>query len=334
MILYEYAERYHKPIVKGISYGLEELTDDVHYIEHRNNMLRKLSREQKRRNVTPDRCESHAKLIQVDARDDEVTADVQFRMKLGYTQYGENFEEEHVARERITLGRGTDGWRILRVEPFIEERSTPSGFDQNIFYGETPGMAGGSRPLLNTHLLYGWQAGTLEQGSRKQTYNRQRVKQYADQYWNSGNPKFLTFEVDCTNYVSQCLLAGGAPMNYTGRRESGWWYQGRKGGREWWSYSWSVSHALQHYLMTSRSGLQAELVQSPYELDLGDVIFYDWDGDGTYQHSTIVTGFDAAGEPLVNAHTANSRARLWSYRDSPAWTEHTRYRFFHIADYF
>lgn len=27
---------------------------------------------------------------------------------------------------------------------------------------------------------------------------------------------------------------------------------------------------------------------------LGDVIFYDWDGDGSFQHSTIVTAFDAA----------------------------------------
>ena len=47
--------------------------------------------------------------------------------------------------------------------------------------------------------------------------------------------------------------------------------------------------------------------------DAGDVIVYDWDGDGAFQHSTIVTAFDAGGKPLVNAHTVSSRHRYWDY---------------------
>src|SRR5690606_38990219 len=125
------------------------------------------------------------------------------------------------------------------------------------------------KPLLNTYVLYGAQQPKVAgSSSRKAAYDRRRAVAYAEKYWNSANPNFLEFEVDCTNYVSQCLLAGGAPMNYTGRREAGWWYQGRKGHREWWSYSWSVSNALSSHLTGSRSGLQAETVGSPYELDL------------------------------------------------------------------
>ena len=124
-------------------------------------------------------------------------------------------------------------------------------------------------------------------------------------------------------------------MNYTGRRDSGWWYKGRSGGRELWSYSWAVSHALQSYLAKGApTGLRAVRVESPRDLALGDVIFYDWDGDGRFRHSTIVTAFDHAGMPLVNANTTASRHRYWDYRDSYAWTERTRYRFFHIADEF
>jgi hypothetical protein len=124
-------------------------------------------------------------------------------------------------------------------------------------------------------------------------------------------------------------------MNYTGRRDSGWWYKGRSGGRELWSYSWAVSHALQSYLARGAStGLTAVQVESPADLKLGDVIFYDWDGDGRFQHSTIVTAFDSAGMPLVNANTTASRHRYWDYRDSYAWTERTRYKFFHISDEF
>jgi len=124
-------------------------------------------------------------------------------------------------------------------------------------------------------------------------------------------------------------------MNYTGRRESGWWYKGRQGGREWWSYSWAVANALEGYLSRPRAlGLRAERVASPYDLALGDVICYDWDGSGRYQHTTVVTGFAPDGAPLVNANTVSSRRRYWDYRDSYAWTEATRYAFFHVADEF
>ncbi|MNO38835.1 putative amidase domain protein [compost metagenome] len=157
---------------------------------------------------------------------------------------------------------------------------------------------------------------------------------YADRWWDSFNPEFSAFEVDCTNYISQCLFAGGAPINYTGKRESGWWYKGYVGGREAWSFSWSVANALERFLTHSSGGLRAELVDRPEQLSLGDVITYDWDGDGSFQHSTIVTAFDAGGMPLVNAHTVPSKHRYWDYRDSYAWNENTVYRFFHIADRF
>ena len=175
-----------------------------------------------------------------------------------------------------------------------------------------------SVPYLNYRLLSSF---TAEPMYRYTVYDRNKARDYAETWWNGANPRYLHFEVDCTNFVSQCLFAGGAPMNYTGKRESGWWYQGRDGSRELWSFSWSVAHSLQSFLAVSASRL-------------GDVICYDWDGDGRFQHNTIVTGFDAAGMPLVNAHTVNSRMRYWDYRDSYAWTPNTRYRFFHIADYF
>ena len=102
-----------------------------------------------------------------------------------------------------------------------------------------------------------------------------------------------------------------------------------------WSYSWSVAGSLQLYLSGRRqNGLRATVVDSAEQLSLGDVIIYDWSGDNRFQHSTVVTAFDAAGMPLVNANTVPSRHRYWDYRDSYAWTEQTRYRFFHIADEF
>jgi hypothetical protein len=162
-------------------------------------------------------------------------------------------------------------------------------------------------------------------------YNRQAAQEYADRWWNGRNPAYPDFAVDCTNFISQCLFAGGAPMDYTNSRVQGWWYAGRpSGGREPWSFSWAVAHSLHWYLRTSQRGLRAQTRRTARELQIGDVIQYDWNGDGRFTHSTVVTAFDGAGEPLVNAHTNNSFRRPWAYRDSPAWSRATRYHFFHI----
>ncbi len=163
-------------------------------------------------------------------------------------------------------------------------------------------------------------------------YDRAAAVQYANEWWNKANPRFHNFEVDCTNFVSQCLFAGGIAMNYTNRRDLGWWYQGYAGGRERWSYSWAVAHSLQMYLLSSQGGFRAVQVDNPTQLALGDVISYDWDGDNRFTHMTIVTAFDAAGYPLVNAHTNNSQHRFWAYRDSYAWTSRTQYVFIHMPD--
>lgn len=158
-------------------------------------------------------------------------------------------------------------------------------------------------------------------------YDRRAAVQYAEEWWNSYNPKYKKFEVDCTNFISQCLHEGGAPMTNFTNRNKGWWYSGNN-----WSYSWSVAHAMRWYLSGSQQGLQAQEVESPTELKLGDIICYDFEGDGRFDHTTIVTAKDGFGEPLVNAHTSNSRMRYWSYEDSTAYTPNIKYKFFTIID--
>lgn len=158
-------------------------------------------------------------------------------------------------------------------------------------------------------------------------YDRRKAVQYAERWWNDYNPAYMKFTDDCTNYISQCLRAGGAPMRGFPNRSSGWWYNNNN-----WSYSWSVAHALNLYLATSKTGLRAVEVQDPRELQLGDVICYDFEGDGRFNHNTIVTGEDAYGYPLVNAHTYNSRMRYWSYEDSSAYTPNIKYKFYTIID--
>ncbi|GCD84014.1 hypothetical protein PTHTG4_30790 [Parageobacillus thermoglucosidasius] len=158
-------------------------------------------------------------------------------------------------------------------------------------------------------------------------YDRAKAVRYAETWWNSYNPAFPRFEVNCTNFVSQCVHAGGAPMTGYPNRAKGWWCKNSN-----WSYSWAVAHSFRWYLSGTRVGLQTMEVSSPEQLMAGDVICYDFQGDGRFDHSTIVVAKDANGMPLVNAHTTNSRMRYWSYEDSTAYTPNIRYKFFHIID--
>jgi hypothetical protein len=159
-------------------------------------------------------------------------------------------------------------------------------------------------------------------------YNRLKAVQYAERWWNDFNPAFMKIDGnDCTNFISQCLYAGGAPMRGNPNRGSGWWIRGKT-----WSWSWSVAHALRLYLGNSKTGLRAREVSRPDQLLLGDVICYDFEGDGRFNHNTIVTARDANGMPLVNAHTYNSRMRYWEYTDSTAYTPNIKYKFFTIVD--
>ncbi|WP_243293075.1 amidase domain-containing protein [Bacillus sp. FJAT-47783] len=158
-------------------------------------------------------------------------------------------------------------------------------------------------------------------------YDRLAAVQYAERWWNDHNPKFKNFDVNCTNFVSQCLYAGNAPMRGYPSKTIGWWMQ-----KEDWSFSWSVAHSMKIYLSTSKTGLRAEEVFSPEKLVPGDVICYDFQGDGRFDHTTFVVAKDEQNMPLVNAQTYNSRMRYWSYEDSTAYTPNIKYKFFHIKD--
>ncbi|AZB44753.1 CHAP domain-containing protein [Bacillus sp. FJAT-42376] len=158
-------------------------------------------------------------------------------------------------------------------------------------------------------------------------YDRMAAVQYAERWWNSHNSQYKNFEVNCTNFVSQCLRSGGAQMRGYPGKGTGWWMQNNT-----WSYSWAVAHSMNLFLPRSKAGLRAVKVNSAEELRPGDVICYDFQGDGRFDHTTFVVAKDKNSMPLVNAHTSNSRMRYWSYKDSTAYTPNIRYSFYRIQD--
>lgn len=144
-------------------------------------------------------------------------------------------------------------------------------------------------------------------------YNGVEAANYAIRYALKPNKAYKYFEPindnggDCTNFISQCLRAGGAPMDFNYLRP--WWYDMKQGKA---SVSWAVAHSLYWYLRTNQSnnrnaikGLEVEGVN---ELQLGDLIFYE-NYSNVIFHATIITSFvevNGKREPLISQHTSDA----------------------------
>ncbi len=147
-------------------------------------------------------------------------------------------------------------------------------------------------------------------------YDRKRAVQYCYRHVLAPNPEYANMDAmggggDCTNFTSQCLFAGGWTMDY---RQTGydteWWYR-RIGtdrydslANDWWSCTWSLPALLEKYLAIN-GGRPLDLLKRPSmaaRLRLGDMIFYDWDGDGLFDHSVLVTK-RRQGVPYVTYRT-------------------------------
>jgi len=129
-------------------------------------------------------------------------------------------------------------------------------------------------------------------------YDREAVLKYAEKWAFDRNPKYLSFDKlggDCTNYASQCLLAGCGRMNYTPL--FGWYY--RSGYEK--TPSWTGVSYLYDFLMTNRgSGPYGKLIERS-ELMVGDLVQLG-NAEGIFYHTPVVVG-NLSGEILVSAHT-------------------------------
>ncbi|NOU91447.1 hypothetical protein GC102_37840 [Paenibacillus sp. LMG 31460] len=332
--LYNYVHAKNQAEIEGSAAPLEAYVSDSAYVRKQDVKVRRLLNSYRDRDAKLLRGETKLRLTGVKESPQVIIADIQLHRFLNYRIGSIEHLEERIEPERVFIDSAENRWQVRYTEPLHGEKSLPSK-QRGVFLPDHEGFVDGIRrapslPYINHSIL---NSGAQESAPRKIIYNRAKAAHYAETWWQTPNPKYEEFEVDCTNFVSQCLFAGGAPMDYTGKRDLGWWYAGKRGNQELWSFSWAVANSLQTFLSHSRRGLQGHAVDDPSELQMGDTISYDWDGDGRYQHNTIVIGKDANGMPLVNAHTYNSRNRYWAYKDSPAWTERTKYVFVRVADY-
>ncbi|MDI3258035.1 MAG: amidase domain-containing protein [Kyrpidia sp.] len=249
----------------------------------------------------------------------KLLVDVSEHVRLLYRIGNDVGEERRIYPWRLTIVSTDLGWKVAEERALNDaERAgwaIPSGEPPDRVPGLSPGRWRERWRKLFTF----------------RRFDRLQAFKYAELWWDGYNPRFRAFRVDCTNFVSQCLWHGGLPMEPAEQPGRGWWYAWRDGGDRW-SLSWAVSHSFHWYMMQKAREGKVRFLDRPQRLYVGDVILYDWNGDGAWQHAAVVVDFDPDGQPLVNAHTVASYHRLWDYTDSPAWSERTRYAFVHIED--
>ena len=129
-------------------------------------------------------------------------------------------------------------------------------------------------------------------------YDRDLAVNYARKWALGKNPKYFHFEGiggDCTNFISQCLLAGGGKMNYD--KYYGWFYI-NKDNR---SPSWTSVKFLQRFLLSHKSPGFAVKIMPIDKLLIGDIIQIR-QNPKEFNHSVIITKI-AKNEIYVCAHS-------------------------------
>lgn len=148
------------------------------------------------------------------------------------------------------------------------------------------------------------------------SYNREYAVAYARRWALMRNPLFIDFTGiggNCTNFVSQCLLAGSSVMDFT--PTFGWYYRSPEDRAP----AWSGVEQLYDFLTGSGDfanmqpqgpyGMQA---QNRNQVEVGDVVQLAG-SEGDFYHTLIISGF-SGNDILVCAQSDDALDRpLSSY---------------------
>ena len=151
-------------------------------------------------------------------------------------------------------------------------------------------------------------------------YSRANALEYARRWAFERNPLFYNYTGqggDCTNFVSQCLLAGSCRMNFT--PVFGWFYL----DSETRTASWTGVEFFYNFIVGNEGVGPFGVEVFEGGLEIGDVVQLA-NAEGDYYHTLFISGISAEEGILVAAHSDDAFDRpLSSYNYAFA-------RFIHI----
>ncbi|MBS7530036.1 amidase domain-containing protein [Hazenella sp. IB182353] len=150
--------------------------------------------------------------------------------------------------------------------------------------------------------------GTTDGGTTDGEYDGKAAANYAKTWWDKRNNEQYPYYSkvsggcydcwpDCTNFVSQAIKAGGIED----RSESGlWWYYNDTKP----AYAWGLANSFYKHFKQ-----RADEIKKVKNLEIGDVVNFDFTGDGDIDHTVIVTKKDRWGNIYVTQHTSDHKNR-------------------------
>ncbi len=242
--------------------------------------------------------------------DNGVRMDLYEWMTAGYTE-GESEEINTTAfgfTFSVELAREKGEWNVVSV----------SGSGDNAAWMQSEAEQAAEDEML---LTQGQEQDLLEQASAEfygvtahaaaaatepiypYVYSREKAIAYGDKWALKRNTSvykdYSRVGGDCANFTSQCLAAGGMPVSGTS------FYDG------WHKNSLSWINVMAHIKHFKNYGL---FLSATKENTLkGNPVYFDWNGDNTYDHATLCVGRNSAGTPIIDSHTADLYHATWSY---------------------
>ena len=233
------------------------------------------------------------KVTKVNVSDKSAVMDIYEWMTVGYgaedsdvinaTAYGYNFS--------VTMLKTREGWRIATVDntdqnfDWMQEEAEEAAREASAFgTGAQASISAddATQMLAATKVPY--------------TYNRTSAISYADKYCINYNSKYNSYKGrggDCANFVSQCLYAGGFPQDSE-------WY---KHSVAWINVMKQIAHFKSYgTFLNANNG----------NLLKGNPIYFDWNGDGVYDHATICAGRNSNGVAILDSHTRDLYHATWT----------------------
>jgi hypothetical protein len=225
----------------------------------------------------------------------------------------------YAAKHVVTLTRSQGAWIIHAIafqpeyKAFIPITQLPDDVPAGTPDHPVGAASGFTPPTLPPPSQQGPQVikGTAQLAAG---YDYSAMVQYAANWYNRYNPTFPQYNDDCTNFVSQCLHAGGWQLAYSAGifnygNDHNWFYAGLATGfhdvltRN--THSWGGAQNLRNFAYLS--GRAYDLSSASY-LGPGDILGYDFGRDGgdrrvgTLDHMQLACA-NHGGNPLMAQHS-------------------------------
>ena len=136
-------------------------------------------------------------------------------------------------------------------------------------------------------------------------YNYNKMVAYANKYWDHHNDAYRTYGTDCTNFISQAMLAGGwepAGGSLIQRTSNKYWFYGP--AQIFTSYTWAAAE--NWYWFAKKHSHRTKILDNVWKLALADVLQADWNrSSDNIDHSMIVTR-KYRGTPYLTYHSGDT----------------------------